>query len=193
MFWGFWGILLLNLLNHHLRWPTGGTGRYNLQCRIIQVYKRWNVQCVCVTRQLHSVGVYHRLHRALEVVKSNWVFPKIGVPQNGWFTMENPIKMDDLGGTIIFGNTQLHSPKLTFFDPEKWWLGDDPFLLGRLIFRGCVSFREGIWLQPIPSYVGGAFAPVYGPLLNHGLWLVISPIWKILVKLEIFPNVRGEK
>ena len=26
-----------------------------------------------------------------------WVFPKIGVPQNGWFTMENPIKMDDLG------------------------------------------------------------------------------------------------
>jgi len=26
-----------------------------------------------------------------------WVFPKIGVPQNGWFLMENPIKMDDLG------------------------------------------------------------------------------------------------
>ena len=26
-----------------------------------------------------------------------WVFPKIGVPQNGWFIMENHIKMDDLG------------------------------------------------------------------------------------------------
>ena len=25
------------------------------------------------------------------------MFPKIGVPQNGWFMMENPIKMDDLG------------------------------------------------------------------------------------------------
>ena len=26
-----------------------------------------------------------------------WVFPKIGVPQNGWFIMEHPIKMGDLG------------------------------------------------------------------------------------------------
>ena len=27
----------------------------------------------------------------------SWEFPKKGVPQNGWFIMENPVEMDDLG------------------------------------------------------------------------------------------------
>ena len=37
-----------------------------------------------------------------------WVFPKIGLTQNEWFIMENPIKMDDLRGSFppIFGNIQ---------------------------------------------------------------------------------------
>ena len=34
------------------------------------------------------------------------MFPKIGVPQNGWCIIENPIKIDDLGGnTHYFGST----------------------------------------------------------------------------------------
>ena len=31
------------------------------------------------------------------LVGSIWMYPKIVVPQNGWFIVENPIKMDDLG------------------------------------------------------------------------------------------------
>ena len=36
-----------------------------------------------------------------------WVFPIIGVPQNGWFIMENIIRMGGFGGTPIFGNTHI--------------------------------------------------------------------------------------
>ena len=41
------------------------------------------------------------------IIISIWVFPKIGVPQNGWYILENLIKMDDLGKPTIFGNIHM--------------------------------------------------------------------------------------
>ncbi len=41
-----------------------------------------------------------------------WLFPKIGVPRNGWFIMEHPIKMDDLEVPLF-----LETPILTIINP----------------------------------------------------------------------------
>ena len=49
------------------------------------------VLCTCLCGRLTVPPTSNRLQGTI------WVFPKIVVPQNGWFIMEIPIKMDGLG------------------------------------------------------------------------------------------------
>ena len=55
-------------------------------------------------------GCLNRVCGVMNYPKYNlttWVFPKIWVPQNGWFIMEKLVEMDDFGGTHIFGNPHM--------------------------------------------------------------------------------------
>ena len=52
----------------------------------------------CLAHELISWACYFFwAAQDIHSLKLTWVFPKIRVPQNGWFIMKNPIKMDDLG------------------------------------------------------------------------------------------------
>ena len=78
--------------------------------------------------------------------RSVWAFPKIRVPQNGWFRMENPIKMDDLGGKpTIFGNIHLFPSKTAMLNIflQRWSNSCGPHP-DRVRTR-FVVFRENVW------------------------------------------------
>ena len=70
--------------------------------------------------QVHRRNKRHLCNQSVHHLQSKWyqstiwMFPKIGVPQNGWFILENPNKMDDLG-VSLFSETSICVLAITSF------------------------------------------------------------------------------
>ena len=70
------------------------------------------------------------------------MFPKIGVPQNGWFIMENPIKMDDLGVPLFSEASICQQTWCIRFIASHWPTARHPESFPNLDKSECLTYVE---------------------------------------------------
>jgi len=72
---------------------------------VVNVVYTMSIQELVVTQQQLPKSSIKSTAKQVVVI---WGFPEVGVFKNGWFTMENPIKMYDLGVPLFQETTISH-------------------------------------------------------------------------------------
>ena len=109
--------------------------------------------------QLMCTPIGPQVHEGIN--KTKWMFPKIGVPQNGWFMKENPIKMDDLGVPLFFGNTQINM---------AWKASSCKKCCCRKMFQMCFFCESGLVKHKNNPKVKEKIRPTFLGDVFHSSW-----------------------
>ena len=122
--WRHLGVAMITAIQSPNSFPTQRKWYWEEKIGIITLFP-WNIKIhatfhtreYCLGDKKHFIKILGgkyciRYMKPSWNISFIWVFPEIGVPQNGWFTMENPIKMDDLG-VPSFSETPIWTKRTT--------------------------------------------------------------------------------
>ena len=129
------------IFNHQAPPPWQGIQTQTAECMVV-------AEILANQLVFWTHGLVRAWHQTYQTYQTKWVL----VPQNRWFIIENPIKMDDLGGKpTIFGNTQIPNSFGLFVAPKMFQLPWDQNCNHQVAGLGWQSLKP--WLL---CNIGGA-------------------------------------